>query len=199
MLQLAHRTSAPSATRVSISTAVCTVICSEPAILAPVSGLESPYWARIAISPGISCSARLISLRPNSVKVRSATRKSMGASLWEAFGNRGIREQFQKSVAWGGGPLRPRGRNMVRVVDIRLEVERSHHWLRLPDFSLRTIDGLRHLNGGIAWHDRDLGCNQHLFGPEVQGLHMDDPLDARSLSQRPLNPSNGLRAGRLTE
>ena len=39
MLQLAQRTSAPSATRVSISTAVCTVMCSEPAIRAPASGL----------------------------------------------------------------------------------------------------------------------------------------------------------------
>ena len=38
MLQETQRTSAPSATRVSISTAVCTVMCSEPAIRAPRSG-----------------------------------------------------------------------------------------------------------------------------------------------------------------
>lgn len=38
MLQLAHRTSAPSATSVSMRTAVCTVMCSEPAIRAPFSG-----------------------------------------------------------------------------------------------------------------------------------------------------------------
>ena len=38
MLQDAQRTCAPSATRVSISTAVCTVMCSEPVIRAPVSG-----------------------------------------------------------------------------------------------------------------------------------------------------------------
>ena len=81
MLQLAQRTSAPRATRVSISTAVCTVMCSDPAIRAPASGLLSPYCARIAIRPGISCSARLISLRPKSARVRSATRKSMGISL----------------------------------------------------------------------------------------------------------------------
>ena len=68
MLQLAQRTSAPRATRVSISTAVCTVMCSDPAIRAPASGLDSPNWARMAIRPGISCSARLISLRPNSAK-----------------------------------------------------------------------------------------------------------------------------------
>src|SRR5690606_41625593 len=46
MLQLAQRTSAPSATRVSISTAVCTVMCSDPAIRAPASGLLSPYCSR---------------------------------------------------------------------------------------------------------------------------------------------------------
>ena len=40
MLQDTQRTSAPSATSVSISTAVCTVMCSEPAIRAPRSGLD---------------------------------------------------------------------------------------------------------------------------------------------------------------
>ena len=39
MLQLAHRTWAPSATSVSMRTAVCTVMCSEPVMRAPVSGL----------------------------------------------------------------------------------------------------------------------------------------------------------------
>ena len=38
MLQLAHRTWAPRATSVSMSTAVCTVMCSEPAIRASASG-----------------------------------------------------------------------------------------------------------------------------------------------------------------
>ena len=42
MLQEAQRTSAPSATRVSMSTAVWIVMCSEPAIRAPASGLLSP-------------------------------------------------------------------------------------------------------------------------------------------------------------
>ena len=42
MLQLAQRTSAPSATSVSIRTAVWIVMCSEPAIRAPASGLVSP-------------------------------------------------------------------------------------------------------------------------------------------------------------
>src|SRR6266568_4881473 len=73
MLQLAHRTCAPSAASVSIKTAVCTVMCSEPVILAPRSGCVRAYSARTAISPGISCSARVISLRPNSASERSAT------------------------------------------------------------------------------------------------------------------------------
>ena len=73
MLQLAHRTSAPIATSVSIRTAVCTVMCSEPVIFAPRSGWVAAYSARTAISPGISCSASWISLRPKAASERSAT------------------------------------------------------------------------------------------------------------------------------
>jgi hypothetical protein len=43
MLQLTQRTSAPSATSVSMSTAVWMVMCSEPAIRAPLSGCDAPY------------------------------------------------------------------------------------------------------------------------------------------------------------
>jgi hypothetical protein len=39
-------------------------MCNDPVIRAPVSGLVSPNSARQAISPGISVSAILISLRP---------------------------------------------------------------------------------------------------------------------------------------
>ncbi len=56
-----------------MSTAVCTVMCSEPAMRAPASGWLGPYSSRSAIRPGISCSARRISLRPNSASARSAT------------------------------------------------------------------------------------------------------------------------------
>ena len=73
MLQLAQRTCAPSAVSVSISTAVWIVMCSEPVILAPRSGWLGAYSARTAISPGISCSASWISLRPNAASDRSAT------------------------------------------------------------------------------------------------------------------------------
>ncbi len=74
MLQLAHRTCAPSATRVSISTAVCTVMWSEPAMRAPASGCVGPNSSRSAIRPGISFSARRIWWRPASARERSATR-----------------------------------------------------------------------------------------------------------------------------
>ena len=74
MLQLAQRTSAPSSTSVSMSTAVWTVMCSDPEMRAPASGLDGPNSARSARNPGISCSARRISLRPNGASDRSATR-----------------------------------------------------------------------------------------------------------------------------
>src|SRR5215468_5251401 len=80
MLQLAHRTCAPSATSVSIRTAVCTVMCSDPVTRAPRSGCVRAYSARTAISPGISCSARVISLRPNSARERSATLNGRGSA-----------------------------------------------------------------------------------------------------------------------
>src|SRR3981081_2826376 len=81
MLQLHQRTSAPSAVSVSISTAVWIVICSEPVIRAPFSGWASAYSPRIDIRPGISCSASVISLRPNSARDRSATLKSVSVSV----------------------------------------------------------------------------------------------------------------------
>ena len=74
MLQLAQRTSAPSARSVSISTAVWIVMCRLPMIRAPASGLLRPYFSRVAIRPGISCSAMVISLRPNSASEMSRIR-----------------------------------------------------------------------------------------------------------------------------
>src|SRR5690606_7119481 len=44
-------------------------------------GFFGPNSARVAISPGISCSARRISLRPNSASERSATLKSKAMRL----------------------------------------------------------------------------------------------------------------------
>jgi len=73
MLQLAQRTSAPSASRVSMSTAVWIVMCSEPMTRAPASGRDAAYFARTAMRPGISFSAMMISLRPHSARLKSAT------------------------------------------------------------------------------------------------------------------------------
>src|SRR4051812_16844478 len=76
MLQLHQRTCAPSAVSVSMSTAVWIVMCNEPVMRAPLRGCSSVNSARNAMSPGISCSASSISLRPNAARDRSATLKS---------------------------------------------------------------------------------------------------------------------------
>jgi hypothetical protein len=66
-------TSAPRATRVSMRTAVWMVMWRQPAIRAPLRGWSAAYLARVAIKPGISFSARSISLRPKAARERSAT------------------------------------------------------------------------------------------------------------------------------
>ncbi len=85
MLQDTQRTSAPRAVRVSMSTAVWMVMCSEPMILAPASGWASANSARVAMRPGISCSASWISLRPKLARERSATLKSSGFRMGTGF------------------------------------------------------------------------------------------------------------------
>src|SRR5215468_4464934 len=78
MLHEAQRTSAPSACRVSMRTAVWMVMCSEPLMRAPRRGCWLAYSSRIAMRPGISVSAIRISLRPQSARLRSVT-----ACCWE--------------------------------------------------------------------------------------------------------------------
>ena len=73
MLHEAQRTSAPSSTSVSISTAVWMVMCSEPVMRAPLSGWLAANSSRMAMRPGISVSAMLSSLRPQSASEMSAT------------------------------------------------------------------------------------------------------------------------------
>ncbi len=75
MLQLVQVTSAPSSVSVSMSTAVWMVMCRQPAMRAPLSGLDAPYSLRRAIRPGISLSAMPISLRPQSASLMSLTLK----------------------------------------------------------------------------------------------------------------------------
>src|ERR1700735_849657 len=48
-------------------------MCKEPAMCAPRSGCPAAYSLRIAMRPGISVSAILISLRPQSASLRSFT------------------------------------------------------------------------------------------------------------------------------
>ena len=76
MLHDAQRTCAPSATSVSINTAVWIVMWSEPVMRAPASGCDAAWRSRRAMRPGISYSASSISLRPKSARERSATLKS---------------------------------------------------------------------------------------------------------------------------
>ena len=119
MLQLAHRTSAPRAVSVSISTAVWTVIWSEPVIRAPRRGFSVPNSARMAMRPGISCSASTISLRPNSASDRSATLKagrfwslvmrSPCAGLGQVVGRRGCGWAGPGTGPWAADRLGCRG------------------------------------------------------------------------------------------
>merc|ERR1719373_954437 len=80
MLQEHQRTLAPKAAKVSISTPVWIVMWSEPLMFRPLKGCAGPYSLRAAISPGISCSARVSSLRPNSAKPMSFTLESAMAT-----------------------------------------------------------------------------------------------------------------------
>src|SRR6185437_106208 len=52
------------------------VMCRQPTIRAPFSGWDLPYSLRSAMRPGMSVSAMLISLRPQSASLMSATLKS---------------------------------------------------------------------------------------------------------------------------
>ncbi len=76
ILQLAHRTDAPKAARLSMSTAVSTVMCNDPVMRTPCSGLAWAYLRRMAMRPGISCSAMSMALRPYSARLMSLTLKS---------------------------------------------------------------------------------------------------------------------------
>ena len=73
MLHPDHLTSAPSAVKVSIKTAVCMVICIQPKILAPLRGCSFPYLSLNFIKAGISDWAITISFLPQSANSISAT------------------------------------------------------------------------------------------------------------------------------
>ncbi|CAK0872726.1 unnamed protein product [Prorocentrum cordatum] len=73
MLQEHQRTLAPSACKVSMRTPVWIVMCRDPLMFIPLKGCFGPNSLRAAMRPGISCSARLSSLRPNSARPMSLT------------------------------------------------------------------------------------------------------------------------------
>lgn len=76
ILQEHQRTSAPSAVRVSIRTAVWIVMWSEPEMQAPAKGFDGPNSVRHETRPGISTSASSISSRPKSAWAISLTLNS---------------------------------------------------------------------------------------------------------------------------
>merc|ERR1719316_1327621 len=82
MLHEHQRTLAPSAAKVSIRTPVWIVMWREPLMFKPLKGCEGPNSLRHAIKPGISCSARDSSLRPNSARPISFTFESAIADFW---------------------------------------------------------------------------------------------------------------------
>src|ERR1700691_921855 len=73
------------------------VICSEPAMRAPLSGWLAPYSARVAIRPGISISAMVSSLRPHSARLMSLTMKSLNSLV----AMRGFPEKCGLAIAVG--------------------------------------------------------------------------------------------------
>uniref|UniRef100_A0A2M3ZLF3 Secreted peptide n=1 Tax=Anopheles braziliensis TaxID=58242 RepID=A0A2M3ZLF3_9DIPT len=61
---------------VSIRTAVWALMCVQPTMFAPLSGLSSRACLRSPMMPGISCSAISISCRPNECCLMLRTQKS---------------------------------------------------------------------------------------------------------------------------
>jgi hypothetical protein len=91
MLQLAQRTRAPEACSVSTSTAVWIVMWMRPRDAGALQRLGlGVFRSRTLISPGISCSASSISLRPNSANDRSFTTASKtflrALAIFDSFG-----------------------------------------------------------------------------------------------------------------
>ena len=118
MLHDAQRTFAPSACSVSISTAVCTVMCSDPVRRTPLNGCSGPYFSRTAISPGISYSARSSSLRPKSARVMSFTLYScsilmLSSSSHKTTNNEKFRKKVRKQKKKKG-----RGKNKKEIMKI---------------------------------------------------------------------------------
>src|SRR5262249_46727467 len=104
------------------------VMCKLPAMRAPFRGLEGAYFLRMAMSPGISCSAMAISFRPQSARLRSATTKSLAGG--EPFSLTSLADSL--------------GRDFLTVAGMRdlLEIDDFlcvSTWLCRPGFLARPV------------------------------------------------------------
>src|ERR1035441_6517711 len=93
-----------------MSTAVWMVMCKEPVMRAPRSGCCAANSCRMAIKPGISVSAMRISLRPQSARLKSLTKKSWGCLMAAFIADDSVR-RFAPELT---GPKRPRPKKLVR-------------------------------------------------------------------------------------
>ena len=73
-------------------------MCSEPVTRTPASGFSFAYFLRMAIRPGISCSAMEISLRPQSASEISATLYSVAGETTVLMGLPRVQEYQQLSI-----------------------------------------------------------------------------------------------------
>ena len=123
---------------------------------APCSGRASAYSRRSSIRPGISCSARRISLRPNSASARSATAKSIPLRSANAAGRVGSGVGGWRS--WVQPPGRARARGSMGPDDPGAGTRSMRH-------AASTMSGgaLRNGTAGRAW--RTFGPLQRLSDP----------------------------------
>src|SRR5438874_504529 len=191
MLHEAQRTSAPSAASVSMSTAVWIVMWMEPAMRAPARGWLSAYSARRAISPGISSSARAISLRPKSASDRSATRWSMCSAL--VSGISGFLEGGLDLVEGGDGP------RVDALVQGQLEgdeVADQHEVEQLGQLALAAGLHLDEPGGGLVGHAGDeVGAAHHLR--VLEGVAQGDGGDGLAGEGAVLAPARDLVVAQL--
>src|SRR4051794_1793029 len=215
MLHEAQRPSAPSAVRVSISTAVWIVMCSEPVMRAPLSGCSAPYFSRRAIRPGISCSASVISARPKSASERSATLKSTlaavsGVSVVMSLLGRvllskslgGVREREQPLVLLllpaqpvrGRDALRPGGRRLEPAAERVAQPAFLAQPLGECDVGEPAVEALEQLLEGAQTLELP-GPEDPVAGAGSGRLDQADRLEVAKHSRRPAGGLRGLVDG----
>ena len=82
------------------------VMCREPLMFMPLNGCAGPNSFLAAISPGISCSAKVSSLRPNSAKSHILHLGVCHGSLLSENKNRDlISQNIAEAQSWDGTQL----------------------------------------------------------------------------------------------